>query len=130
MNATSKRPRAARPTTRRQAPTTKPFLRFHLSDALQAKTLAVLDALEQSPEPTEHRDALADIVVELTNAGLDAYFMQPLKRAKAGFVTERSASLGMAGARRVMGSIIGSIIGRMNEPQLRSVCASMRQFMR
>ena len=130
MNATSKRPRAARTATRRPAPTAKPFLRFHFSHDLQTKTVAVLDALEGSPEPEQHRDALADIVVELTHAGLDAYFMQPLKLAKAGYVTQRSASLGMAGATRVMGSIISSIIGRMNEPQLRSVCGSIRQFMR
>ena len=108
----------------------KPFLRFHHSDSLRTKTLAVLEALEQSQQPKEHRDALAGIIVELTDAGLDAYFMQPLKLAKAGFVTQRSADLGMAGAKTVMGSIIRSIIGHMDEPQLRSVCGSIRQFMR
>jgi len=109
---------------------TKPFLRFHHSDSLRTKTLAVLEALEQSPEPSQHRDALAGIVVELTHAGADAYFMQPLKRAKAGYITQRSAELGLAGALQVMGSIVRSIIGHMNEPQLRSVCGSIRQFMR
>jgi len=37
-----------------------------------------------------HRDALADVVVELMNSGLDYYFMQPLNLAKAGFIVQSS----------------------------------------
>ena len=37
-----------------------------------------------------HRDALADVVVELMNSGLDYYFMQPLKLARAGFIVQPS----------------------------------------
>jgi hypothetical protein len=77
-----------------------------------------------------HRGALANLAVELTNSGLDYYFIQPLKDAKAGFVVEQSASLGMTGVQQLMGSVIRNIIGRMDGPQLRSVGSSLRQFMR
>ena len=79
--------------------------------------------------PTAHRGALADVVVELTNNGMDYYFMKPLKLAKAGFIVQQSADLGLAGALRVMGSVIRNIITRMDGPQLLSVCGSIRQFM-
>jgi hypothetical protein len=108
----------------------KPFLRFHHSAHLRRKTLSVVEALEQAENPIAHADALADLVVELTNTGLDAYFMQPLKLAKPGFVVEQSASLGMIGVQQVMGTVIRRVIGRMDGAQLRSVCASIGQFMR
>ena len=114
----------------RSGPSAKPFLRFYHSEPLRKKTLAVLTSLESAREPTVHRGALADLAVELTNAGLDYFFIQPLKHAKAGFVVEQSASLGMTGVQQLMGTVLRNIIGRMDESQLLSVCSSIRQLMR
>lgn len=111
------------------APSSKPFLRFYHSEALRKKTLTLLGTLEQAQDATAHRDALADVVVELTNAGLDYYLLRPLKLAKAGFILEQSANVGLAGVKQVMGSVIRRIVGRMESPQLLSVCASIRQLM-
>ena len=61
---------------------------------------------------------------------MDFYFLEQLKLAKAGFITQQSANLGMAGALQVIGSVIRNIIGRMDEPQLLSVCGSIRRLMR
>jgi hypothetical protein len=107
----------------------KPFLRFYHSEALRKKTLSLLSSLEQAQDAAAHRDALADLVVELTNAGLDYYFMKQLKLAKPGFVVEQAANIGMAGAQQVMGSVIRQVIGRMSSAQLLSVCGSIRQLM-
>ena len=114
---------------KRQPLSKEPYLRFHLSVALRKKTVAVLDQLEASSDPTEHRKALANIVVDLTRCGMDEFFMKPLKLAKAGFITEQSAALGMEGAVQVISSVIRNIIGGMGTPQLRSVCGSVGQFM-
>ena len=97
---------------------------------LRAKTDAVLATLESARDPTVHRGTLANLAVELTNAGLDYYFIKPLKVAKAGFVVEQSASLSMSGVQQLMGSVIRNIIGRIDAPQLLSVGQSLRQFMR
>lgn len=106
-----------------------PFLRFYHSEALRKKTLSLLSVIEQTQDAAAHRTALADLVVELTNAGLDYYFMKQLKLAKPGFLVEQSANLGMAGAQQVMGSVIRQVIGRMDSTQLLSVCGSIRQLM-
>lgn len=45
---------------------------------------------------------------------MNYYFMKPLKLAKAGFILQRSANLGMAGALQVMGSVIRNLVGRMD----------------
>lgn len=107
----------------------KPFLRFYHSVELRNKTLSVLDTLEQAEDVNAHGDALADVVVELTNSGLDYFLMRPLKLAKPGFIVQQSANLGLSGAQRVMGSVLRNIIGRMEGPQLLSVCSSIRQLM-
>lgn len=131
MPSTSKRP--PKTTATEPAPAKAaalPFLRFVHSPALRKQTLSVLTALEQAAEPVEHRGALADMVVALTAAGLDGYFLVPLKQAKAGFLTEQSAKLGLAGVQQLMGGVIRNIIGRMDGPQLLSVCGSIRSMMR
>ena len=121
--------RAAGPSSEPSAPSSRPFLRFYHSEELRKTTLTVLDTLEHARDPTEHRDTLAEVVVELTNSGLDCYFMKPLKLAKAGFIVQQSANLGLAGAQQVMGSVIRNIIGRMDSQQLLSVCRSIRKLM-
>ncbi len=131
-NASPSKPssRTKRPTQRPLASSSsRPFLRFYHSEALRTRTLEVLDTLEQAPEATAHREALADVLVELTNAGLDYYFLKPLQLAKAGFLVQQSAKLGLTGAQQVIGSVIRQIIGHMDRTQLLSVCGSIRQFM-
>ena len=105
-----------------------PFLRFYHSEVLRTKTHTVLTALEEDPDPTQHRNALGDLVAELSDAGLNYFFMSPLRLAKPGFLVEQSASLGMAGARQGLGSVARNIISRMDKPQLLSVSASIRQL--
>ena len=108
----------------------QPFLRFYHSGDLRTRTLATLAAIEQSAQPTRHRDALADIAVELAHAGMDYYFIKALERADVGFLIQTSASVGMAGGLQVIGTVIRNIIGRMDRRQLLSICGSIRQFMR
>lgn len=123
-----KRARAA-PAARKGA-VRRPFLRFYHPAPLRHRTLAVLDGLESAGDPRQHAAALAEVVVELTRCGLDTYFIQPLRRAKAGFIVEQSAALGLGGADKVIAAVIRNVIGGMGAPQLRSVSASVRAFMR
>ena len=111
-------------------PSDQPFLRFYHTHSLRAMTLAVLATLEQAQDSTRHRTALSDMVVELTDSGMAYYFLRPLKQAQVGFVAEQSAHLGIVGVMRVMAPIIRNIIGRMDTPQLLTVCGHMRQLMK
>ena len=106
----------------------EPFMRFYHSDKLRARTLAVLSALEEASEPEEHRDSLADLVVELTESGMDYYFLRALKLAKAGFLVEQSARLGMSGAVKLIGSVSRKFIGRMDSAQLLVVSRHIREL--
>jgi hypothetical protein len=106
-----------------------PSLRFCYAEALHAKALHLLETLEQAEDPTRHRSALGDLVVELTNAGMDYYFLQPLQLAKVGFMVQQTANLGVAGATRIMAPMIRNIIGRLDKDQLLSIGGYIRQLM-
>ena len=110
-------------------PVVKPFLRFHHSQTLRAKTLEVLETVESSDKPTAYSGQLTELVLELTESGMDQYFLQSLKATKANFVVQQSASIGLSGVQKVMGTVIKNIIGRMDDKQIISVCGSIRQFM-
>ena len=105
-------------------------MRFYHSVELHEKTVVLLTALENARDPTVHRSDLAEIAIEFTNSGLHYYFVKPLKVARAGFILEQSASIGMVGVQQVLATVIRNIIGRMDGPQLLSVSQSLRQFMR
>jgi hypothetical protein len=130
---TSTKPAA--PVTAKRAPKkaadpgSKPFLRFHHSQELRVQTLEVLECVENADKATAYSGRLTELVLELTNSGMDQYFLQSLKATKANFVVQQSAALGLSGVQKVMGTVIRNILGRMDDRQLLSVCGSIRKFM-
>ena len=123
-------PATAKRTPKKSAdPGSKPFLRFYHSQELRAKTLEVLEAVENAEKATVHSGRLTELILELTDSGMDQYFLQSLKATKANFVVQQSAALGLSGVQKVMGTVIRNILGRMDDRQLLSVCGSIRQFM-
>lgn len=120
----------ARPAQAAPPASREPSLRFHYSRELHARALAVLDALERDGDPTRHRQALSDLVLELTDAGLGYFFLRPLELADSGFVVRQSASLGMTGAKNLLSPILRSVIGRMEAYQLKIVAGYIRELMR
>jgi hypothetical protein len=132
MPTSSRRPTRApakRAPEKTAEPAAKPFLRFHHSHALRTTTLEVLETVESAEKPTACSAQLTELILELTESGMDQYFLQSLKAAKANFVVQQSAALGLSGVQKVMGTVIRNIIGRMDEKQLISVCGSIRKFM-
>lgn len=106
-----------------------PSLRFYHSKSLRTRTLAVLDALETAEDATSQREALAELVLELTETGLTYYFVKPVLAAKVGFMAEQTTKLGIAGILRLMGPVTRRVIGGMDANQLRSVGKHVRHLM-
>lgn len=87
---------------------------------------AVLDALDAAEDPEKHRGALADLVSELTESGMEYYYMRALKLSGAGFVAQQSAGVGISGAVRMISTVSRQFIMRMDAKQLRAVAAHIR----
>jgi hypothetical protein len=107
----------------------KPSLRFFHSAALRTRTDRLLAAIARDEDPSRHASALSSLVVDLTEAGLDYYFRRPLEQAKVGFVSRQTASLGMAGAVRVLSPVIHTILARTNAAQLRVIGRHIQHLM-
>lgn len=123
--------KAAAPVTAKPAnPDAKPFIRFHHSQELRIRTLEVLEAVESADKPSAHSGRLTELVLELTDCGMDRFFLQSLKATKANFLVQQSAAMGLSGVQKVMGTVIRNIVGRMDDRQVLSVCGSIRQFMK
>ena len=121
--APAKAPRVAKASA-----ASEPSLRFYHSQALRQKTDAVLTALETHPGKKNHGEAIADLVSELIDAGMDYYFLKALKTADVGFVAEQSARLGMSGAVKLISSVSSKFITRMDHPQLLVVATHIRSL--
>ena len=68
--------------------------------------------------------------MELTDTGMGYYFLKPLQLAQVGFIVQQSANLGMAGAVRIIASVIRNIIDRLDKDQLLIICGYLRQLRR
>jgi len=90
--------------------------------------LSVLTALEEADDPEEHREALADLVTELTEAGMDYYYLRALKLSNAGQLAQQSAKLGIAGAVKMISSVSRRFIMRMNGEELLAVTGHIRSL--
>lgn len=107
----------------------RPFLRFYHSELLRARTLAVLTTLEQARDSTQHRAALSALVLELTESGMEYYFLRPLQLANVGRLVEQSARMGLGGVKQLITPVIRNTIGRMDQQQLLTVCSYIRMLM-
>jgi hypothetical protein len=125
---TTKVSKAAKPPPARATPAQEPSLRFYHSKALRKRTDTVLDALEAAPDKPQHADAVADLVAALVEAGMDYYFMVPLKQAEVGFLKEQSARLGMSGAVTLINSVSRKFIVRMDAAQLLVIATHIRSL--
>jgi hypothetical protein len=103
-------------------------MRFHHSKALRSKTNSLLSAIAAQPDHPAHGDAMADLVGELVEAGMDYYFLRALKMAEVGFITEQSARLGMSGAVKLINSVSRKFIVRMDSAQLQVVATHIRSL--
>lgn len=111
------------------APPEKPFLRFYHSDLLRSRTLAICKTLEQAQDSTQHRAALSAIVLELTDSGMEYFFLRPLQLARVNTTIERSARMGIGGIKQLITPVIRNTIGHMDKEQLLVICKHIRSLM-
>jgi hypothetical protein len=90
--------------------------------------LAVLAELEEAADPEVHREALADLVADLTEAGMDYYYLRALRRSNAGHLAQQSARLGIAGAVKMISGVSRRFIMRMNGRELLVVAGHIRDL--
>lgn len=122
--------RTIRPAVRspRAAAAAQPSLRFLYPESLRTKAHALLEALEAAPAHPGHAEAMAQVVSELVEVGMDYYFMRALRQADVGLVAEQTARVGMSGAVTLINSMSRKYIVRMGGAQLLVVARHIREL--
>jgi len=108
----------------------EPFLRFYYPPNLRKRTNEVLAAIEGADDPTRHVAALSAIATELTEAGLNYFFVEPLRATNAGFVIQQSAGFGISSAVMVLSPVIRNVMAWLDKDQLLVVAAHIRRYMK
>ena len=101
-------------------------MRFFYAGDLHVRAVQLLDDIETRPDQHNQGEALASLVTELIQAGMDHYFTRGLKLANMGFVAEQSAKLGVSGSVTLLSSVCRKYIVRMDHPQRLAVAQHMR----
>jgi len=73
-----------------------------------------IDRVRASPDPVEHRDEGSQLVLRLTTACLDAYFVRPVHALEVGFVAEKATTIGVNAANRAIALFVRKITGSLS----------------
>jgi|CXWL01.1.fsa_nt_gi hypothetical protein len=89
--------------------------------AAEARELAA--RLLAADDPESLRKETVDLVQRLTRAGLEAFFLEPVRRLGLGMVTQSMAKMGLSSAASAIGMAISRILGGLSAAQMRQVAA-------
>ena len=101
------------------------FFAFELSPELLARTEAIIDKLRSAEDRRARLQELIAVVLELTETGLDAYYLKPLELAEVGFASRSAAKVGVAAAGKGIPVIVRKVLGKMSDEQLLTVADFM-----
>lgn len=104
-------------------------LGFVLPPELADEALATIAKIRADPAEAESRKALVANVLRLTDAGLRAYYVEPLERAGVGVLGLATAKLGIRTARQGISTIANKLLGGMKAEQLLSIADSMESML-
>lgn len=94
---------------------------FSISPGLMTRAEASLEALRRDPAHAPHVKELVAVVLELTESGLDYYFLEPLRRARVGAMGMTTARLGIATAGRAISPLVRRVMSSLDEEQILSI---------
>lgn len=100
-------------------------LGFYVSEDLTRETLEVVANLRAEPTHRAHVKALAEIIMKLTDAGLEAYYLAPLERAKVGMIALGTAKMGIKTARQGISVVANKLIHSLKPEQLLQIVDSL-----
>jgi hypothetical protein len=100
---------------------TRDLLAFSVPPELRERAEAVIEEIRRSSDPRSHRSELIEVIVELTRAGLQSYFLLPLERAAVDSVAYGTAKLGVTAAGRTLPTLVRRVVATLSEEQLRTI---------
>jgi len=94
------------------------YLGFPLSDNLKARVEAVVAEVKAASNRRQHALKLFQVISDLSDEGLDYYFIQSLKRAGLGRIKMIAVENALAVGKKAILTVGKGIIKAMNDEQL------------
>jgi hypothetical protein len=91
---------------------------FEISEAQYAQLLELVAALRADPGDHAVVSGLTDLVLDLTDTGLNYFFLYSLESIGVGALRRKGAELALGTAGRVLPPVVRSTVGSMTEDQL------------
>ena len=74
--------------------------------------------IREHEEPSRLREEGAAMVLELTRAGLDAFFLDPVERLGLGTMTRSMVRVGLGSAAKAIGVFVSRVVGSLSGDQV------------
>ncbi len=91
---------------------------FEISPELRQRVEAALAELRAAPDPKTCVPELVGTVLEMTDVGLDYFYLRPLEEVEAGLVARSTAKIGIAAAGKSLPLIVRRVVGSLSKEQL------------
>lgn len=105
----------------------QPYVGFSIPDELQQRIHDTIVGL-RGDTPRAHVQAFTDILYQVTDLALDAYFQTPLDLMKLGFILRKLADGGMEVVHGACHLAIRKVVPDMNDKHLRAVADYMEKL--
>ncbi len=102
---------------------------FPLGEDLTRRTLAAIEQIRRDPADKAHVKALIELVLELTDSGLQEFYLRPLEQAKTGTLGLGTARIGISTAKRGISVVVNKLLRGMKPAQLESIADSIESFL-
>ncbi|HTN32418.1 MAG TPA: hypothetical protein VL091_00265 [Marinobacter sp.] len=90
-----------------------------ISDALRTRALYTVEELRgRGTADKEAIDKLFTLIIELTDAGLDFFFLEPLRRLKASSMMMSMAKVGISGMLKGSKMVIHKVLKKLDDRSL------------
>lgn len=98
-----------------------------IPEHVYSKVQALIQQAKQ--EGTADLDTLLGVIAELTNTGLDFYFLNPLRRMGAGGMTLKAAEMGVHSTQKGINLVIRKVVQRLEGCQLVAITGFLEEIM-
>lgn len=106
----------------------KIYIAAPLSPELAKELETFLEKARTLPDPTSLREGGADLIIRLTNASLDHYYLRGVERLGLGLIARQATSLGLKSASAGIALFVRRIAGSMTAEQIRQLADLMEEL--
>jgi hypothetical protein len=97
------------------------YLGFPLPKELEEKINTLLDNMRNAEDKTRYANDLYSVVQDLSNVGLDYFFIKPLKEVKIGMLKMKSIEMALSVGKSGILSVTKGILKALSSEQLEVV---------